>query len=582
LNVEVSPIEVTFVGRNLSVHALPGETLMSCIRRAGLAVESTCNGRGACGKCRVQAQGALSEPDDIERGHLNGLPQDVRLACMAQVMGDVRVILNDDWTRLQSVFGTAQVDTVLKSSVTRVELPASEPRSAQPYAETLTLRVADPRVLNAIVTRQPGAKKCCGVAFADELLDLCSPDEPLLGAAVDVGTTSLSLNLFDLETGALLGRSSALNPQTAYGGDVITRINYCRQGQEGVERLAAVLIEELGTMLDEALGPDLPRDRVYLMTVAANTTMLHLLARIQPLSLGLSPFRPAFLAPLLLSAGQCGLPMHPQGRCILLPGASAYVGADILAGLAAIGYNRLERPTLFIDIGTNGEMVLIEGPDRMLGASCAVGPALEGMNISCGCRAVPGAIDSFTLDEDLCPRFTTIGDQTPRGICGSGLVDLTAALFCSGAIAPSGAFNTHADERLKRHMKDGRFHLTESISFTQKDIRQVQLAKAAVVSGILTLLAESGRAIKDLEEIMIAGAFGYHLNPENLKLIGLVPKEFQGNLSYCGNSSLSGASLALLNRDVLSDMSRIRQRLRVVELATHPDFSDRFMSGLQF
>ncbi len=576
------PLEVSFVGRDASVDAEPGETLMSCIRRAGLAIESTCNGRGVCGKCRVTVQGALHEPDDTERGHLIGLAPDVRLACRAQVLGNVLVTLNDDWTRLQSVCGTQEIITRLDSPVTRVVLPEIEPRSSRPYAEAVPFRVDDPRVLNKIVSWELSHDKHCGVAFADELLDLCALQEPLLGAAVDMGTTSLSLNLFDLETGALLGRSSALNPQTAYGGDVITRINYCRREADGLETLAAAVITELGTMLDEALGQRFTRDQVYLMTVAGNTTMLHILARVQPLSLGLFPFRPAFLAPLVLSADRTRLPMHPQGCCILLPAASAYVGADILAGLAAIGYRDFNRPTLFIDIGTNGEMVLIEGPDRMLGTSCAVGPALEGMNISCGCRAIPGAVDSFAFDDNFCPRSTTIADLPPRGICGSGIVDLTAALVTSGLIAPSGAFNPHADGRLTARLKDARFHLSDHVFFTQKDVRHVQFAKAAVVSGILTLLAEAGRSIEELEEIIIAGAFGYHLNPENLKLIGLVPKEFEGHLRYCGNSSLSGASLALLNRGVLNDLSRIPQCLRVVELASHPDFRARFISGLQF
>ena len=574
--------EVIFVGRDLTIEALPGETLISCIRRAGMAVESTCNGRGVCGKCRVTAQGALSEPDEKEREHLTGLAADVRLACMAKVHGKVQVRLNDEWTHLQSVFGTQEITGPVDSPVKRIELPKVEPRSSRPYADTLPFRTNDPRVLNKIAVWERGRDKASGVIFSDEILDLYSDEGPLLGAAVDLGTTSLSLNLFNLETGELLGRSSALNPQTAFGGDVITRINYCRQETEGVQVLAESVIGGLAVMMDEALGPDLTRDRVYLMTVAGNTTMLHILARIQPLSLGLSPFRPAFLNPLVLMGDQSGMPMHPQGRCILLPGASAYVGADILAGLVAIDHRTRNRATLFIDIGTNGEMVLIEGPDRMLGASCAVGPALEGMNIACGCRAIPGAVDSFTLDDDLRPHFTTIGDQPPQGICGSGLIDLTAALLTGGAICSSGAFNSDADNRLTARIRDARYHLSEKIFLTQRDVRQVQLAKAAVLSGILTLLSEADRRVEDLEEIIIAGSFGYHLNAENLRLIGLVPKEFEGDLSFAGNSSLSGASLALLNQGKLEDMSRIPSCLRVVELGSHPEFRARFVSSLHF
>ncbi len=582
LRVKATPTEVFFAGSDVSLDAHPGETLMSCIRRSGMAVESTCDGRGVCGKCRVTVQGALTAPDEKERAHLIGLPPEVRLACMAKVLGSVHVTLNDDWTRLTSVFGLQQTRTPLDSPISRVVLPEIEPRSSRPYAETVPFRVTDPRVLNRIAIWERKTDTASGVIFSDEILDLGFGQAPLLGAAVDVGTTSLSLYVFNLETGELLGRSSALNPQTAYGGDVITRINYCRQRPEGVQVLAAAVIKGLGVMLDEALGPQHSQDQVYLMTVAGNTTMLHIVAGIQPLSLGLAPFRPAFLAPLVLAGDQSGMPMHPQGRCILLPGASAYIGADILAGLVAIDYGNRPRPTLFIDIGTNGEIVLIEGPDRMLGASCAVGPALEGMNISCGCRAIPGAIDSFTLDEDLCPHFTTIADLPPVGMCGSGLIDLTAALVTAGLISRTGAFDPTVDGRLAARMKDDRYFLSDNIFLTQRDVRQVQLAKAAVLSGILTLLTEAGRSGRDLEEIIVAGSFGYHLNAENLRLIGLLPKDFKGQVSFSGNTSLSGASMALLNQAALRDMSRIPSCLRVVELGSHPQFRERFISSLHF
>jgi uncharacterized 2Fe-2S/4Fe-4S cluster protein (DUF4445 family) len=310
--------------------------------------------------------------------------------------------------------------------------------------------------------------------------------------------------------------------------------------------------------------------------------MLHILAGVNPLSLALAPFRPTFLRPLVLDGERSGLPLHPQGRVILLPGASAYVGADIVAGLTAIDYRSLAKCTLFIDIGTNGEIVLIEGPDRLLGTSCAMGPALEGMNISCGSRAVPGAIDSVTLADDVVPRFTTIGGLSPAGICGSGLVDLVASLVESGIIAPSGAFNSEADKRLTALLQRDRYHLTDKIFLSQKDIRQVQLAKSAAKTGILTLLSEAGRSVADLEHIIVAGAFGYHLNPESLKRIGLLPEEYKGRITFVGNSALSGASLAILNQNILADMQQLASVIQVVDLSSHPDFRKHFISQLDF
>ena len=414
----------------------------------------------------------------------------------------------------------------------------------------------------------------------DELLDIRFDRKAILGAAIDIGTTSLSLYLFDLDSGEFLGGSSALNPQTAYGGDVITRISYCRNNPDGLSFLRSALIEKLESMLDEVLGGKQSRDQVYLAAAAGNTTMLHILAGVNPLSLALAPFRPAFLKPLVIEGERSGLSMAPRGRLILLPGAAAYVGADIIGGLTAIDYRSCPVCTLFIDIGTNGEIVLIEGPDRLLATSCALGPALEGMNISCGCRAVPGAVNTVELGDDMLPRFTTINGLPPIGICGSGLIDLVAALVSSGVIAPSGAFDHKAG--LTGRLKGDRYHLTDDVYLSQRDIRQVQLAKSAAITGILTLLGEAGRSVADLEHIIVAGSFGYHLNPEKLKCIGLLPPEYTGRITLVGNSSLSGASLAVLNHDILKDMEHLASVIQVLDLGSHPDFSKMFISHLAF
>jgi uncharacterized 2Fe-2S/4Fe-4S cluster protein (DUF4445 family) len=335
-------------------------------------------------------------------------------------------------------------------------------------------------------------------------------------------------------------------------------------------------------MLEEALGRGRTPGQVFLMTAAGNTTMLHILAGVNPLSLALTPFRPAFLKPLVLEGERSGLPIAPQGRLILLPGAAAYVGADIVSGLTAIGYRSCSGCTLFVDIGTNGEIVLIESPDRLLGTSCAMGPALEGMNIACGCRAVPGAVNTVVLGNDMLPQFTTIGGLPPIGICGSGLVDLVAALLASGVITSGGAFNPKAGKSLTHRLQGDRYHLTDNVFMSQRDIRQVQLAKSAAITGILTLLSEAGRSVEDLEQIIVAGSFGYHLNAENLKCIGLLPAEYTGQITFVGNSSLSGASLAMLNKDILTDMEHLASVIRVLDLGSHPDFSKKFISQLDF
>ena len=527
------------------------------------------------------AHGELSPPDDAELEHLGAQCADVRLACRAKVLGNVSVTINDTWTQLQSALGPELRVVAINSPVKRVTLP-EKGRGPGPYAESLPFRTADPRVLDKIAIWDGNETQAFGIEFGNELLDIRFDRKPMLGAAVDIGTTSLSLYLFDLENGEFLGGSSALNPQTAYGGDVITRIDYCRENPEGISVLRSALIGQLESMLDEVLGEERSRDQVYLMTAAGNTTMLHILAGVNPLSLALAPFRPTFLKSLVVEGERSGLPIASRGRLVFLPGAAAYVGADIISGLTAIDYRSCTGCTLFVDIGTNGEIVLIEGPDRLLGTSCAMGPALEGMNIACGCRAVPGAVNTVAMGNDMLPRFTTIGGLPPIGICGSGLVDLVAALVASGVIAPSGAFNPSAGKALTDRLQGDRYHLTDSVFLSQQDIRQVQLAKGAAITGILALLGEAGRTVEDLEQIIVAGSFGYHLNPENLKCIGLLPAEYTGQITFVGNSSLSGASLAVLNKDILRDMEHLGSVIRVLDLGSHPDFSMKFISQLGF
>lgn len=572
---------ITFSDRGLTLTAQPGESLLDCIRRAGIPIDSTCNGKGICGKCKVQADGALNEVGPDEKKHLAGQPDGVRLACKAKVVGDVRVKLTDGGRPIKSIFGLDDVQVQLDSLVRHQDLVLPD-QPGRSHAESLPFRARDPRLLDRIARWSPKKGVASGVTFGDELIDVHPGREHLLGAAVDVGTTSLSLYLFDMESGRRLGKSTALNPQVAYGGDVITRITYCQEDPGALTILQEAVIEGVAKMVDDALGPDRKREQIYFMTVAANTTMIHILAGVAPDSIALSPFTPVFLNPLILEGKPFNLPIHPKGRCLLLPSAGAYIGADIVAGLKAIDHDAGGGITLYADIGTNGEIVLVEGTDRFLATSCAMGPALEGMNISCGCRAVPGAIDTFTLDKDLCPVFTTIENQPPVGICGSGLLDLVAALLDAGLVNSTGAFNRGADPRLVARMKADRYHLTDEVSLSQKDLRQIQLARGAIASAIKLLLAETGRSVDDLDKIIVAGAFGYHLNAASLTRTGFLPSDCRDRISYVGNAALSGAALALLSRQALTDMERIASQFSIMQLGAHPKFKATFLSSLDF
>lgn len=574
-------VAIDIAGQDRCLDGRLGETLLDALRRAHWPVDAACDGDGVCGRCRIRAQGELSTPEAAERRLLAGAPPGFRLACQTRVRGPATVWPEIADVRLQRVPPAMVPQARGNSLVRRVPLPALEPENALPYAETLPFRCTDPKLLHRLSGWARADAKAWGVVFDDELIAVDTLDRALLGAAVDIGTTGIALNLCDLGSGRILETVSGFNPQIAYGADVIARMAYCQAHEDGPEVLRAVLLRGLTTLFNKALGDRYHRDQVGLVTVAGNATMLHLLAGVDPTPMARLPFRPVFRHRLTLTGRSLELPIHPQGRVVLLPGVSAYVGADIVAGLDALGSAGPQSIRLFMDIGTNGEIVLMD-EDRLFATSCAVGPALEGMNIECGCRAVPGAVDRFCLNEDFQPHFGTIGDRPPTGICGSGLIALTAALVRSGLIAASGAFDPAADSRLRDRLRHRRYYLTESLYLSQKDVRQVQLAKGAVRTGLELLLAGAGISMAAVSEIVVAGAFGFHLDPKALKTLGMLPETTACPVRFVGNSSLAGAIGALLDRGALDRMEQIQRRCRVINLGAHSEFQDRFVASLDF
>jgi uncharacterized 2Fe-2S/4Fe-4S cluster protein (DUF4445 family) len=265
----------------------------------------------------------------------------------------------------------------------------------------------------------------------------------------------------------------------------------------------------------------------------------------------------------------------------MLPSASGYIGADILAGITATGFNKKSGAAIFIDIGTNGEIAAING-GRIAAASTAAGPALEGMNISCGCRAEAGAIDSFCIDDNYNISYTTIGGIEAKGICGSGLIDIAAFFVKSEIVLKSGRFNVNLDHRIKGRLKDKSFYITDEIYISQRDIRQIQLAKGAIAAAIAMLLAEIDLPLEKVEEAVIAGAFGYHINPKSIMDINLIPKGFNGKITFVGNSSVEGARIALINKSMLKNMEALKDEITVLELSTKEKFQEYFVNELSF
>ncbi len=400
-----------------------------------------------------------------------------------------------------------------------------------------------------------------------------------LGAAVDIGTTTVAVKLFDLSDGRSLGTKSAWNTQTPYGADVITRCQYIMEHEDGLSLLSGLIREQVFNMVDELRG----ERNVKELFVAGNTVMQHIFAGLSPVSLAVAPFT-------ALSLFDGGVPLRERDMELFYsPCVAAYVGGDITAGLLSTGLYEKEGRFLFLDVGTNGEMAL-GGKDGFLCCAVASGPAFEGAGISCGMASLEGAVSRVKWKNNSL-SLQVIGGGTPRGICGSGLLELLALLLEKGIVDESGwllppeeapeSFGQWLDED---ENGNGIFYLTEdrSVYFSAADVRQLQLAKAAVAAGICVLTEAAGIRIEDVDRLYLAGGFGAHLDPQSATVIGMLPDCLRDKTVCVGNSSLAGAALALLDREKREELLKIKGKCRYLELSGNRAFNRLYPEHMMF
>ena len=393
----------------------------------------------------------------------------------------------------------------------------------------------------------------------------------------------MAVSLFDLRSGRKLGEDGFVNPQKAFGLDVLSRIHYDSEHPGGVKDLQAVIVRQLEACIKELITTvGCPADGLYEISVAGNATMLHCLLGVPLASLGRAPYSSVFVQPMAVSARELGFSFSPGVQVRCLPSVSTYIGGDIVAGALAARLDAAEDTVLFIDIGTNGEMILSRR-GRMFACSCAAGPALEGMNISCGMRAEPGAIDHVSLQNGQA-SFTVIGGQAPKGICGSGLLEAVSQAVEQGIIGKNGRISldsplVETDSQGKRRIILDR---GRDIYLTQSDIRQVQLCKGAILSGILTLLQQLSISPEEIDRVLVAGQFGKHLAPESLTGCDIIPASLLQRISYIGNSSMTGAQLCLLSGEERLRAWKIAREISYIELSVTPGYEKRFTQCLQF
>lgn len=582
-----------------------GITLMEALKLHGVFVDAPCGGNGTCGKCRVFLRGAVSAPDDDERRLLgNSLGDGVRLACRAKLLGDCQVrLLGNENQHMGICQEGASAPFPLNPAVHTVTVSLAAPTLAAPITKEDALRDAlsqqgismSPLSLN-VLTELSGLP--CEVPLrvllhgGSVLTAAVQTQEPRssLGMAVDIGTTTVVAYFYRLSDGKRLEVLSALNPQRSFGADVISRIQACMQERDNLIRMRDTLLAELNGMItrfcsSQGCGPE----QLSCASLCGNTTMLHLLCGLIPDGIAAAPFAGASLFGTWVPARELGLHLLPQAPVYLAPSISSYVGADITAGLLSCGILDKTAPTLFLDVGTNGEMALFSD-GSLTACSTAAGPAFEGAHIQCGTGSVPGAVCQVTLDREkgaiLC---ATIENKPPVGICGSGLIDALAVLLECGAVDETGRL-CDADELeedwVAQYLDEDEqcFYLDRDagVYLTAQDIREIQLAKAAIAAGISTMLQKRGLDVEQVDEICLAGGFGTHIHPQSACRIGLLPPSCAQKVTVSGNAAGMGAVRALLSRQAPQELEDLVRRTHYLELSGDPIFQEEYIEQMMF
>jgi uncharacterized 2Fe-2S/4Fe-4S cluster protein (DUF4445 family) len=611
-----SEVLVCFRPSGKEAYVLPGTRLVEAAAEAGIVLEVPCGGEGLCGKCRVIVSSGAGEPSAAERQWFSAeeLQRGWRLACQSVVSGPMEVeippsslaaVEHKILVHAGDATGPADDPPVWKRYV---EL--SSPARGDDLPDVLRLERAlgtgplkvDLSLIRTISARlREAGFRGTAVIADDRLLDFepGNTETDAFAVALDIGTTTLVGTLLDIGTGSEWAVASRLNPQTRFGDDVLSRILLARQSADGLQQLHEAIILAVNEMIGELCRQaGIPRDRIYELTIAGNTTMQQCLCGIDPRPLGEVPFVPAGGRGLTFPAAELGIHIHPHGDVYVMPVIGGFVGGDTVAGILATGLANADRPTLLVDIGTNGEIVLM-ADGKLLAASTAAGPAFEGARISCGMRGAAGAIEKVVVDGRL--RTNVIGNVAPLGLCGSGLIDVAAELLRHGLLTSQGRLATPeqlpADvppdlaERIVMHNGQSSFLLASQaetgdgppIVLTQRDLRELQLATGAVRAGVTVLLRQAGFQPRNLERVLIAGGFGNFIRRSNAQRIGLLPCEIEHRrIRYVGNTSLAGSRLVALSRQARSAAEEIARRSEHIDLSIDKDFNSVFAEAMIF
>jgi len=610
---------LTILPEQRVLHVEPGATILKAAHDAGVDITATCGGRGRCTSCRVKfVAGAMPPPtimDELQLGDTL-VREGYRLSCQCRVTEAITVQIApplDEQTfqilgaeRPPGAPAPVAIDAGITKRVVQVALPKEEHHQTSDLEALLAAAGGAPDAVSpGILKTLPAALRdrhgeVTVTSFGGRLLGVEPGDTALLkfGLAIDVGTTSVVTTLMELESGEQLASVSSLNPQAVFGGDLMSRIAFAQFDAGNLRKLQTRIIGLLNQHIEQ-----ITRDSgvlakwIYKVVVVGNTCMHHLLLGIDPSYVGLAPYAPVMRHPLVLPARELFLKVNPEARVCLLPLVAGFVGADAVAVALATRIADTLEVRIAVDIGTNGE-VLLGSRDRLWACSAPAGPALEGAQIRHGMRAALGAIDRAGIEEhDL--RLHTIGEAPAQGLCGSGIIDAIAALLDAGVIDWTGLIDVDGRDRLPAPLRErvimrgeermvvlarpGEAGAAREIVLTQEDVRQVQLCKGAIASGVAMLQHVAGVPDDQVGELMLAGGFGNYLSIRSAQRIGIIPPTLpEERIRYVGNAAALGAQLALVSEPERRRAEEIAQKIEHVSLAAHPDFEDIFVGAMNF
>lgn len=585
---EEAMYRIHFIRENKTAEVADGSNLLEVWRSTGLIPDAPCGGHGTCGKCRVRLPGAQEQ---------------IVKACETVVHSDLEVDTRLE-AEIESTAGTGfgqKKDQILTEGQTcrtdylpliwkrQVRVKAGQigesrsdwNRFLDAFGEQEDLAAVSDYPVNLEAASVIGDLQrtnqgvMWAVASEQQILQVSKEEPQIYTAAVDIGTTTIAAYLLDGADGSVCGVASCRNPQTQYGADVINRAEYAAgQGLHDLTECVRRAVNELLQEMTEKAGASV--QEIYALCVAGNTCMHHLFLGISVNSLAQAPYVPAVSEAICCTASQCGISIHPSGSVWMLPNIAGFVGADTTSCLIASGIAEAEQWTLLVDIGTNGEMVLAK-EGRLMTCSTAAGPAFEGAGISCGMRGAAGAISHIKWEGQRW-QYETIDDQMPLGLCGSGLLDLAAELLQNEFMDETG----YLEEEEIVLVDEAESGTGEAIRFTQRDVRQLQLAKGAIAAGIRMLAKKAGISIEEIGQVLIAGAFGSFMSPKSACAIGLIPQELEGRLKVIGNAAGEGAKLILQNRMLWKEAQELAAKAEFVELAVMKEFQDCFADEMEF